>query len=182
MGTLAAVSSVSGFRLYCLAMASRMPRWLGGSDSLLQYVVPHCVRKLWLRVERLCDKGAWSTTTAGRSYTPAGLKSGEFAKFFDYLSLKELLELCPDSAEYLKCLPDACPVRVLKQNVPGEHPLMVSAWACLLHDATSTLGTTHCMDIAQTWHGSLIAALDDLLLTRGAELPPNLLELFRKIT
>ena len=103
---LSAVSSVSGFHVCCLAMASRMPGWFGGSDGLLQYVVPHCVRKLWLRVERLCDKGAWSTTTAGRSYTPAGLKSDDFAKFFDNLSLKELLELCPDSGEHMQCLPE----------------------------------------------------------------------------
>ena len=110
------------------------------------------------------------------------MKSQDFAKLFDKHSLKELLELCPDSAEYMKCLPDACPIRVLKLAFPGEHPLMVSAWACLLHDATSTLGTTHCLDIAQKRHCSLIAALDELLLTRGAELPPNLQELFREIT
>ena len=182
MGTLSAVSSVSGFDVYCLAMASRMPGWFGGSDGLLQYVVPHCVRKLWLRVEKLCDKGAWHTTDAGRSFTPAGLKSEDFAKFFDKLPLKELLELCPDSTGYTKCLPDACPIRVLKLAFPGEHPLMVSLWACLLHDATSTLGTTHCLDIAQKRHCSLIAALNELLFIRGVELPPNLFELFRKIT
>ena len=67
IGTLPAVSSASGFHVYCLAMASRMPGWFGGSDGLLQYVVPHCVRKLWLRVE-----GLWRTTAAGRSFTPAG--------------------------------------------------------------------------------------------------------------
>ena len=51
----------------------------------------------------------------------------------------------------------------------------------MLHDATSTLGTTHCLDIKKKRHGSLFAALDELLLTRGAELPPNLFELFRCI-
>ena len=76
MGTLSAVSSVDGFRLYCLAMASRMPGWFGGSDGMLQYIVPHCVRKLWLRVG-----GLWRTTAAGRSFTPAGLKSQDCAKF-----------------------------------------------------------------------------------------------------
>ena len=182
MGTLSAVSSVSVFHVYCLAMASRMTRWFGGSDSLQQYVVPHCVRKLWMQVERLCDKGAWRTTAAGRSFTPAGLKSEDFANVFANLSLKELLELCSDLAAYMQCLPDACPFRVLQLGFPGEHPLMVSAWACLLHDATSTLGTTHCLDIAQKRHCSLIAALDELLLTRGAELPPNFFELFRTIT
>ena len=119
-----------------------MTGWLGGSDSLLQYVVPHCVRKLWMRVESLCGKGAWCTD-AGRSFTPAGLTSHNFAKLFDNPSLQRLLELCPDSAGYMKCLPDARPVRMLKRGFPGEHPLMVTAWACLLHDATSTLGTTH---------------------------------------
>ena len=90
--------------------------------------------------------------------------------------------MCSDLAAYMQCLPDACPFRVLQLGFPGEHPLMVSAWACLLHDATSTLGTTHCLDIAQKRHCSLIAALDELLLTRGAELPPNFFELFRTIT
>ena len=182
MGCLKAVRSVDAFRTYCLSMASRMPEWLGGSDCLLQYVVPHCVRKLWLRVERLCDKGAWRTTAAGRSFTPAGLKSEDFAKFFYNLSLKELLELCPDSAEYMQCLPDACPIRLLKLGFPGEHPLMVSAWACLLHDATSTLGAERCVDIAQRNHHSLIEALHKLLLIRGTEVPPNFYELFSKIS
>ena len=181
MGTLSAVSSVSGFHVYCLAMASRMPSWFGGSDGLLQYVVPHCVRKLWLRVEKLCGKGAWSINAAGRLFTPAGLQSRDFAKFWDNISLKQLLELCPDSAEYMQCLPDTCPIRVLKLNFPREHPLMVSAWACLLHDATFTLGTTRCVEIAEQHHGSLIAALGKLLLARGVELPPNLLELFREV-
>ena len=134
------------------------------------------MRKLRLRAE-----GLWRTTAAGRSFTPAGLKSEDFAKFFNDLSLKELLELCPDSAEYMGCLPDACPMQVLRRGFPGEHPLMVSAWACLLHDATSTLGTTRCVDIAQQHHGSLIAALGKLLLARGVQLPPNLLELFREV-
>ena len=181
MGTLPAASRASGFHVYCLAMASRMPWWFGGSDGLLQYVVPHCVRKLWLRAEGLCDEGAWRTTAAGRSSTPAGLKSEDFAKFFDNLSLKELLELCPDSAEYMKCLPEADPIRILKDSFPGEHPLMVSAWACLLHDATTTLGTDHCLEIAQKHRGSLIETMDELLKTRGAKLPPNLLELFSQI-
>ena len=108
------------------------------------------------------------------------MKSEEFAKFFDTLSLKGLLELCPDSAEYMQCLPDACPIRQLKLGFPDEHPLMVSAWACLLHDATATLGTARCLEIAQKRHGCLTAALDELLLTRGADLPPNLMELFRQ--
>ena len=82
----------------------------------------------------------------------------------------------------MKCLPDAFPVRELKRAFPGEHPLMVSAWACLLHGATITLGTVHCLDIAQKRHRSLIKALGELLLTRGAEQPPNLLGLFREIT
>ena len=158
-----------------------MTRWFGGSDSLQQYVVPHCVRKLWLRVEKLCVKDAWDTTAEGRAFTPSGLRLEEFTKFFDNLPLKELLELCPDSAAYMKCLPEADPIRILKDSFPDEHPLMISAWACLLHDATNTLGTDHCLEIAQKHHGSLIKTLDELLNTRGAKLPPNLLELFRQI-
>ena len=182
MGSLSAVSSVHDLRVYCMAMASRMPQWLGGSDGLKQYVVPHCVRKFWLRIEGLCDKGAWSTDAAGRSFTPAALKSAAFAKFFENISLKEVLELCPDSAQYMQCLPNANPIQVLKRGLPNEHPLMVSAWACLLHDATSKLGPERCLDIAQKCHRSLIEALDALLLTRGTELPPNLYELFRNIS
>ena len=181
MGCLKAVRSVDAFRAYCLSMASRMPDWLGGSDCMRQYVVPHCVRKLWLRVEGLCVKNAWDTTADGRSFTPSGLRLEEFTKFFDNLPLKELLELCPDSAEYLKCLPEAHPIRILKNSFPDEHPLMISAWACLLHDATTSLGTDRCLEIAQKRHGSLEKTLDELLKTRGAELPPNLMELFREI-
>ena len=182
MGTLPAVSSVSYFHKYCLAMASRMPEWFGGSDAMLRYVVPHYVRKFWLRVEGLCDRGVWCTTTVGRTFTPAGLTRKAFTKFFEKLSLKELLELCPDSGEYMKCLPDAYPIQVLKPAFPGVHPLMVSLWACLLHDATSTLGAKHCMCIAKKRHCSLLQALNKLLINRGDELPPNLFELFSNIT
>ena len=110
------------------------------------------------------------------------MKSAAFARFFDNISLPEVLELCPDSAEYMQCLPDTSPIRVLKLGFPGEHPLMVSAWACLLHDATSTLGPERCLDIAQRNHHSLIEALNKLLLIRGTEVPPNFYELFSKIS
>ena len=71
MGTLSEVSCVKDFQVYCKAMAACLQRCFGGSDDLLKYVVSHCVRKLWLRVEGLCDKGAWRTAVAGRSCTPA---------------------------------------------------------------------------------------------------------------
>ena len=90
--------------------------------------------------------------------------------------------LCPGSAEYMRCLPDANPIRTLKLGFPNEHPLMVSAWACLLHDATTTIGTERCWHIAQERHSSLRLSMNELLLDRGHELPPNLFELFRKIT
>ena len=35
MGTLSAVSSASGFQVYCLAMTSRILGWLGGRDFLV---------------------------------------------------------------------------------------------------------------------------------------------------
>ena len=87
MGTLSAVTSVSGLHVYCREMARRMPDWLCGSDQLRRlmrrHAVPHCVRKLWLRVE-----GLWRTTAAGRSFTPAGLTSQDFAKCLDDLQLR----------------------------------------------------------------------------------------------
>ena len=147
-----------------------------------QYVVPHCVRKFWLRVEKLCDRGAWSTTAVGRPATSPGLKSEEFANFFDNISLKELLELCPDSGEHMQCLPEVSPIRTLKRGFPNEHPLMVSAWACLLNDAMTALGEATCLNIAQKQHYSLSTALTELLHDRGNDLPPNLFELFRTIT
>ena len=140
------------------------------------------MRKLWLRVERLCDKGAWRTTAAGRSFTPAGLQSHDFKKLFDNPSLKELLELCPDSGEYMRCFSSVSPVRELQNAFPAEHPLQVSTLACLLNDAFSVFGKVRCLDIVRTRRRCLYRALDHIIDIRGAEQPPNLLELFREIT
>ena len=181
MGPLSAVSSVQQVHVYCLAMARRMPDWLRGSDSMRKYVVPHCMRKLWMRVQGLCDQGAWRTAAAGSSGTPAGLNAKN-EEFFRSLSLNELLDLCPDSAAYMKCLPDSCPIRVLKHAFIREHPLMVCEWACVLHDVTSKLGTRRCLNIAQVQHDELNEALDALLLTHGAGTPPNFHDLFCKVT
>ena len=129
----------------------------------------------------MCVKNMWNTTADGRSFTPPGLRLEEFTKFFDNLPLKELLELCPDSAEYMQRFSGAFPVRELKQAFPGEHPLKVSMWACLLNDAFTVIGKGRCLGIVRKRRRCLYRALEKLLHTRGAEQPPNFVELFREL-
>ena len=89
--------------------------------------------------------------------------------------------MCPDSAGYMQRFSGAFPVRELKQAFPGEHPLKVSMWACLLNDAITVIGRKRCVGIVRKRRRWLYRALDKLLLARGAERPPNFVELFREL-
>ena len=109
------------------------------------------------------------------------MKSKAFAKFFDTLTLNQLLELCPDSAEYMRCFPGVCPVRELLRALPGEHPLKVSMWACLLNDAFNVIGKVRCFRIVRRRRRCLYRTLDHLIGIRGAKQPPNFVELFREV-
>ena len=114
-------------------------------------------------------------------HPPPRLQSKAFKRFFDTLTLNELLELCPDSAEYMRCFSGVHPVRELKKAFPGEHPLKVSMWACVLNDAIAVIGRKRCLGIVRKRRRWLYRALDNLLLSRGAERPPNFAELFREL-
>ena len=87
------------------------------------------------------------------------------------LTVGDLKRFCPDSDGHLDVFPAALSAERLSLECGGAPPMMVSAWACLLHDVVGHWGAAAYAFVKANF-AALEAALDVLLQQHGDSKPP----------
>jgi len=165
-GYPACMATPEGVKKFCIALSGQLPRILNLTKAAAKYTVPHAVRKVWLRAE-----AEQFASDAFRS--PAARSAAAWEALYAGMTIDEMQSVCPDSGDYM--LRTWSPETTLSEvgSSTGLHPLMVSCWTCLTHDAIRRFGS----QVLSITDATAARHLEIFSARFGKATPPNVAEL-----
>ena len=137
--------------------------------SSWKYLGPHLSRKHFLlmaeRFGGCCQRDALPLSPQSQTFEE------DWKALCQKLTVGDLKSFCPDSGDHLSFFPEEMSAESLSSVCGGAPPMMVSAWACLLHDVVRDWGA-HAFSFAKKELSELEAVLGSLLLEHGDSMPP----------
>jgi hypothetical protein len=172
---VACVNSLEELFAWCLDARQWLENEFG--KAMAKYVIPHMIRKIWLRLEAVVARRQAQSMSRGKKSSSVNVADAEKAirTFWKSKTIRDVIKLCPDSNGILQAFDGSVLASELWEQF-GEHPLMISCWGCLFKEA-NRIGRIHSQSFEPLifWHaeaGPVWLVFSQLTTRHGADAPP----------